>query len=136
MKTTMNNNRIYYIFLLLIICSCNHAENYKDAYLVNHNGKTFIKFHGKRNLMVHDPISLFENNTYEDSDSIPISHFRKGLIKGSQLPFDDAGHEFFYNGYIIINNRYLKVNLYAIDTVNNERRIEYDAWNGEYVLKN
>lgn len=122
------------LFLTFTLDACNHAQNYRDAYIVSNNNKYFIKLRGKRNLMAHDPISLLKNSTYEDSVLIPVPYIKNKKISGHEMVFDDGYNKYTYDGYVLINGSSLKINLYSFDTVDNKRKPNYFGWNGDYLL--
>ena len=80
--------------------------------------------------MVHDPISIILNKTYEDSILIPIPTLADGTIEGKDIPVEKGYYN--YQGEIIINKKQLKVNLLINNT--DDKKIEPLDWNGEYNL--
>lgn len=123
-------------WLLIAFASCNRAKNYKDAYVVVKNNKPFIKLKGRRNLMVHDPISLLENKTYEDSVFVPLSNLKDGNNK-TNVVIDLGGVPILWKGVITINNKELKLYLFDIYlTSKNKVEVEAFSWNGEYHIVN
>lgn len=81
--------------------------------------------------MVHDPISLIEGKTYEDSVLIPLSHLKCGIIKGSEIIFDEGTYTFTYNnGTMSLCPNHVKISLYTYDTVENKRQLSEFSWNG------
>lgn len=121
------------LILIPTLTACDRARNYPDAYIISNN-KHFIKLRGKRNLMVHDPISLFKGGTYEDSVLIPMPGIKNGKVSGREIVFDNGSYKDTYDGYILISGNKLKINLYNIDTADKGRKIYYCVWNGEYLL--
>jgi|GEM_PF-3273708 hypothetical protein len=122
------------IIFITLITSCNRATNYKNASINNVNGEYFIKLKGKRNLMVHDPISLILGKTYEDSILIPIPYLKDGAIKGKDIVFGEGEYKYSLDGNVFIDHKQLKVQLHDYDSV--KKVTEQFVWNGEYYLTN
>lgn len=106
------------------------AKNYKDAVVETKNSQTFIILKGRRQPMVHDPISIFFSNTYEDSFLIPMRNLTAGVIEGKDIPVPPGYYK--YQGNIVINKTKLNVNLLLENT--DAGKLVPDLWNGEYNL--
>jgi hypothetical protein len=122
------------LFFVLTLGACNKARNYPDAYVVLKGNKHFIQLNGKRNLMVHDPISLIQNKTYEDSTLIPLPSLNDKKIPGREIVFDSGHYKYSYEGYVLIKGNNLSVNLYDFETVDKIRKQYFYEWNGDYTL--
>ncbi len=109
----------------------NPATNFKTAYIEKSNEKYIITVKGKRNLMVHDPISLLKKGTYIDSAKYVISR-PYGIIKGKELPNGPDSYPTINNNAITIKGNSLKINLiyYNFDDKANKSSV----WNGNYKL--
>ncbi len=124
------------LFIALALGACNKARNYPDAYVVLKDNKQFIKLSGKRNIMSHDLLSVFENKTYEDSVLVPVQSIGDKTIPGREIIFDNGYNKYSYDGYVFITGNKLSVNLHGTDTVNKTRKQYSYVWNGEYTLHN
>ncbi|MBC7400286.1 MAG: hypothetical protein H7289_10095 [Mucilaginibacter sp.] len=122
------------ISLLISTYSCNGAKNNKEAYIVIKGNKSFIKLKGKRNYMVHDPISLVFNKTYEDSTLISLPRVQNGIIKGNEIITEKGYYKYTEDSFISIDHQKLKIYLQYNDT--DDKKVEQDGWNGEYNLVN
>jgi hypothetical protein len=80
--------------------------------------------------MIHDLISVFENNTYLDSAKFMIPR-SEGFIDYKEIP-NEPGNYKFAKGGIRINNLDLKVDLYY-DNYDNKTK-DPSQWNGKYKL--
>jgi hypothetical protein len=110
--------------------SCSNAQNDKDAYIVEQDGRTYIKLSGKRKLMAHDPISVAKGETYKDSILIEVPALMDGAIEGKDIPVSKGNYR--YLGNMTIEGNRLKVNLLIDDTDDKKQRPL--TWNGEYNL--
>jgi hypothetical protein len=117
------------VFIIIILLR-GGATNYKDAFIENYNDQIFIKLEGRRKQMVHDPISIILNKTYEDSLLIPLPALADGTIKGKDVSVEKGYYK--YEGEIVINKKQAKVNLLINNT--DDKKIEPSDWNGEYNL--
>jgi hypothetical protein len=127
----MKTSFVLLIFLSLI--SCSFPTNYKDAYLVKVNDTVLLKVKGERRLMVHDFISMFTDNLYEDSCLIPIMrNCNDCVIYGKDIPIEEGHYKFL--GQIKIENKTADVQLQYNNT--DDKCLESFGWNGRYVLNN
>ena len=123
---------ILFICLLPMI-ACNFPTNYKDAYLLKSNDTLLLKVKGKRVLMVHDFISIFTNNLYEDSCLIPLMKYCNNCtIYGKDIPTEEGHYKFL--GQIKIDDNIADVQLQYNNT--DDKCLESFGWNGRYVLNN
>jgi hypothetical protein len=122
--TIFSSFLFYFIFY-------NPAKNFKTAYIEKHNDKFIITTIGKRNLMVHDPISALKKGTYIDSAKYVISK-PYGIIKGKALPNEPGSYPTINNNAITIEGNSLKIDLiyYNFDDKVNKPNV----WNGNYKL--
>ena len=116
---------IFYIFFY------NPAKNYKTAFIEKNNNQYVITTIGRRNLMLHDPISAIKKGTYIDSAKFTVLK-SNGIIKGKELPNDLGSYSTINNDAIIIKGNSLKINLiyYNFDDKVNKPNV----WNGKYKL--
>lgn len=117
----------------MFLIGCNFPTNYKDAYLEKVNDTVLLKVKGKRVLMVHDFISIFTNNLYEDSCLIPIIKYCNNcIINGKDIPTEEGHYKFL--GQIKIENNMADIQLQYDNT--DDKFLEPFGWNGRYVLIN
>ncbi len=76
---------IVLIAILLIFFLRPVSKNYKDAYFNTVNNQIYLKLKGERQLMTHDPISIFIRKAYQDSILIPIPFISDGIISGEKI---------------------------------------------------
>lgn len=138
-KNSRNYNRITFsisVFLSILV-SCyyffsNPAHNFKTAYIEKQGNKYIITIKGKRNLMVHDPISLFKNETYIDSAKFEIPR-AEGIIDGLEIPNQPGSYKILKGNAIIITSNSMKVNLFYDNY--DDKKTDPSTWNGEYELE-
>lgn len=118
------------IAVFLINSYINRTRNYENAYIITKGGTQFIKLKGRRRLMVHDPISMLLNKTYEDSTLLPVSAIKDSVINGADVPVEKGYYKF--KGTVSIKGRSVIVNLFINDT-DDKTLPDYD-WNGDYNL--
>ncbi|WP_348099186.1 hypothetical protein [Mucilaginibacter sp.] len=119
---------------MLTLEACNQAENYQDAHFVLKDKRPFIKLRGKRNLMSHDFVSLFNNKTYEDSVLIPVPSTGDKRIPGREIVFDNGYNKYSYDGYVLIKGKKLSINFYYSEKGDKTEKKYFYVWNGDYVL--
>jgi len=122
---------------LSVILSCyyifsNPAHNFKTAYIEKSTDKYIITIMGKRNLMVHDPISLFKKGTYIDSTQFEIPR-ADGIIDGLEIPNRPGSYKILKGNAITITNRTMTVNL-LYDNYD-DKKTDPSTWNGTYELE-
>ncbi len=122
---------IIFIFFNFYLFPFNPAKNFKTAYIEKSENKYIITVKGKRNLMVHDPISILKKGTYIDSAKFIIPR-DQGIIKGNELPQEKDSYQYLNNNAILINQNSLKINLFYYNYDDKENRAE--TWNGNYKL--
>ncbi len=105
------------------------ATNYKTAYIEKEQNHYKVIVKGKRRYMVHDPVSLFFRETYEDSAQYIIPR-SEGVIKGQELPTKKGYYKSV--GDIIITDNHLKIDLSADNY--DDKTLDPDTWNGDYKL--
>ena len=134
MNFTVKIRRSFSVIFLIIIStllfSHSHAQNDKEAVVVEKEGKTYLRLTGKRKLMAHDPISLLKGEKYKDTVLIEVPSVKDGSIEGANIPVR-KGH-FNFLGQITIDGNKLIVELMINDTDDNKLR-PY-SWNGKYIL--
>jgi len=122
---------------LSIIFSCYHlfsnpAHNFKTAYIEKGTDKYIITIIGKRNLMVHDPISLLKNGTYIDSNKFEIPR-SEGIIDGLEISNRLGSYKILKGNAIVITNNTMKVNLFYDNF--DQKKADPSTWNGNYELE-
>jgi Trk-type K+ transport system membrane component len=105
------------------------ATNYKTAYIAKEKEHFVLTVKGRRLGMVHDPISLLLQNTYEDSVNYIIPR-NQGVIKGEELLTDSGYYKSI--GTITIQNNQADIRL-SIDNTD-DKKLELDNWSGKYNL--
>jgi hypothetical protein len=118
------------IVIALVRCNSSGFKNYKNAEVEKDNGRLIVKLRGRRKLMVHDPVSLFLNKTYEDSFSFSISQLTDCTIEGKDIPVEEGYYR--YKGQITIAKNRLHVDLLIDNT--DEKFLDTNSWNGDYDL--
>jgi hypothetical protein len=137
-----NTKKYNGIALLISIClsiifTCyylfsNPAHNFKTAYIEKRNDKYIITVMGKRNLMVHDPISLFKKEIYIDSSKFEIPR-AEGIIDGLEIPNRTGSYKILKGNAIVITNSTMKVSLFYDNY--DDRKNDPSTWNGDYKLE-
>ncbi len=105
------------------------VTNYQTAYIKQEQKGYKLTLRGKRLYMVHDPVSIFLRQTYEDSVEYILPR-NEGVIRGQELP-TVKGH-YQSNGNITINEKQLKIDLYADNY--DDHTLDPSIWNGTYNL--
>ena len=118
------------IVIALVRCNSNGFKNSQHAEVEKDNGRLVVKLRGRRKLMVHDPVSLLLNKTYEDSFSFFIPQLTDCIIEGKDIPVEDGYYK--YKGRITITKNKLHEDLLIDDT--DEKVLRRDSWNGDYNL--
>lgn len=119
------------VLFILFEIFYNPAKNFKTAYIEKTNDKYIITVIGKRNLMVHDPISALKKGTYIDSAKFTIPK-AYGIIKGMEMPNEPDSYKTINNHALIIDDKTITINLFYDnydDKVN-----QPSVWNGKYKL--
>lgn len=112
------------IFLLLIAYFLyNSAKNFETAYIEKSGNTYIITLKGKRNLMVHDPISLMKKGTYIDSIKFVIPQ-AEGTVEGKNILNEKNLQD---NNALIIQKNKLEVNIFYFNS-------KKSSWNGKYKL--
>jgi len=138
-RKTKQYNRISLpisIFLSIIV-NCyylfsNPAHNFKTAYIEKGTGNYMITIIGRRNLMAHDPISLFKKGTYIDSVKFEIPR-PGGIIDGLEIPNNPGSYKICKGNAITINNKAMTVSLFYDNY--DYKKIDPSIWNGNYELE-
>jgi hypothetical protein len=102
------------------------AKNYKTAYIHTTERGYSINLKGRRNLMMHDPVSIFLRKTYETHCLLKIPR-NTGVIEAHEIMFMGAPEEQYQSGNISIDADEMKINLL-------DNGQEPSAWNGNYDL--
>jgi hypothetical protein len=118
------------IAIVLFRCYSSGFKNYKNAEVRKDKGHLVVKLRGRRTPLVHDPVSLLLNKTYEDTFSFSISALADCVIEGKDIPVKDGYYK--YKGQITIAKDRLHVNLLIDNT--DDKMLVPDSWNGDYNL--
>jgi len=108
-----------------------YSYNEKKAYVEKQGAKTVITIFGRRELMVHDPISFFKNETYKDSIRLIVPQL-EGTIKAGEVININPNFKYI-KGAIIVNNNNLTINLFYISAY--YKNVEASTWNGTYEIE-
>ncbi|WP_133053981.1 hypothetical protein [Niastella yeongjuensis] len=103
------------------------AKNYSTAYIQPYGENFKITVKGRRMLMVHDPVSVLLNHTYNDSASFIIPR-QYGTIPRSEIQLLNDNDKL--TGTIAIDGKKMKIQLFY----HNMYKVPYN-WNGRYYLK-
>ena len=117
------------LLIIVGLCECSNAKNYREAYGINISGQKYIKIFGDRNRMVHSPSDLF-SKPYNDSILLPVPSFQTGVVYGKDIPVGKGHYSFL--GTIKIEGKDLQIDLSIDDT--GDKVIRKFGWNGEYIL--
>jgi hypothetical protein len=120
------------IFLNIGYLSINPAHNFKTAYIEKKSDKFIVTILWRGNLMVHDPISLFEKKTYVDSVKFEIPR-ANGIIDGLEIPNRPGSYKILKGDAIVINNNKMKVHLFYDNY--DDKKVEPSELNGDYDLQ-
>lgn len=107
------------------------SYNYKNAFIEKEKDGFVITVLGKRELMVHDPISFLKRSTYEDSIKFEVRN-SQGVMKGTEV-LARATYFKFTKGDISIDQKSMKIDLFFINAY--DKTLDALQWNGEYELK-
>jgi hypothetical protein len=88
------------------------SKNYKDGYFIIVNNQIYLKLKSERQLMTHDPVSIFTRKTYQDSILIPIPFTSDGIISGDKIYVGKGNYK--YKGDIKIKGATVNVNYLLI----------------------
>jgi hypothetical protein len=111
------------------VCWERHAEsNDERAYFVRDGHSYRVKITGRRFPLVHDPISLLLERTYEETFALELPRI-EGAIEGSEIPV--SPDKLRYTGRVVITDGKMNVDLYYDDDERPRRPL---PWNGEYTL--
>ncbi len=105
------------------------STNYKIAFIVTEKDHFILTVKGRRQLMVHDPVSLFLRKTYEDSINYIVPR-KQGVIKGEELPTVPGYYKSV--GTITIQSNQVEIDL-SKDNYD-DKKLTPDNWNGKYKL--
>ena len=108
----------------------NPAKNFKTASIEKVKNSFKITVKGKRNLMVHDPISLLKGGTYIDSSTLILPR-ETGIIRGSELQ-EFTGYQVINNNAITIHKTELEINIITYNSDDHKKKPS--LWNGKYKL--
>ncbi|HWY34426.1 MAG TPA: hypothetical protein VNX68_07245 [Nitrosopumilaceae archaeon] len=120
------------ILLNIGYLSINPPHNFKTAYIEKKSDKFIVTILWKGNLMVHDPISLFEKKTYIDSNKFEIPR-ANGIIDGLEIPNRPGSYKILKGDAFIINDNKMKVQLFYDNY--DDKKIEASELNGDYDLE-
>jgi hypothetical protein len=105
------------------------STNYTTALIATEKDHFILTVKGKRCLMVHDPVSLLLQKTYEDSANYIIPR-KQGIIKGEELPTEPGYYK--STGTIKIQDNQVEINL-STDNYD-DKKLHPNSWNGKYEL--
>ena len=107
-----------------------HAETNDDrAYFAKDGHSYRVEIKGWRFPLVHDPLSLVLDRTYEETFTMELPRI-DGIIDGPEIPVRPG--KLGYVGSIVITRGKMKLDLYYDDASEGTRRAL--AWNDEYTL--
>jgi hypothetical protein len=128
---TMRRNLLIALCLAIPAAACweRHAEsNDERAYFARDGHIYRVEMRGWRFPLVHDPISLLLERTYEETLSLELPRI-EGVIEGTEIPV--SPDKLRYIGRVVIAQGKMKVDLYYDD---HERPGRPLRWNDEYTL--
>jgi hypothetical protein len=114
---------VYYLFVPA-------ATNNKTATIANFDNQYIVTVSGKRSLMVHDPISLFERKTYLETYKIIVPR-AEGIVNGQEITTQPGYYKF--KGTMTFEKEHLIIDLWA-DNYDNKTKDPL-SWNGKYRVK-
>ena len=121
----------YFGYSFLFSCS-SPAQNKQTAYVEKYQDSFLITIVGKRHLLVHDPVSLFQtDNYYLDSALFTIAG-KMGFVNFKEVQMLSAGSYPFVQGGITMTNDSLLINLSFDDY--DDKIIRPLTWNGNYLI--
>jgi hypothetical protein len=119
------------IVLNILYLSINPAHNFKTAYIEKQSDGFVVTILGRRNLMVHDPVSLLMKGTYIDSTKFVIPK-SEGVIDGLEIPNRQGFYKIMKGKAISIANNKMEVSLFYDNY--DDKKIDPSTWNGDYEL--
>lgn len=128
---TLRRSLLIVLCLALPAAACweRHAEtNDERAYFVRDGHSYRVKMTGWRFPLVHDPISLLVERTYEETLTLELPRI-EGVIEGTEIPV--SPDKLRYVGRVVITERKMNVDLYYDDDERPRRPL---PWNDEYTL--
>ena len=129
-RRVLQHQVISVLFLSALLLSCSGSGNGSNAQLHVETTRPYLLFTGKRDLMVHDPISLLLNKKYTDTLIVPLNAAQDSIIKGETIP---VKHGYCpYNGFVSIKRKRVVVKL-ATDNLSTRTR-DSSSFNGTYNL--
>jgi len=105
------------------------ATNDKTATIEKFDNQYVVTVSGKRSLMVHDPISLFERKTYLETYKIIVPR-AKGIVNGQEIPIKPGYYKL--KGTMTFEKEHLIIDLWA-DNYDDKTKDPL-SWNGNYKL--
>ena len=114
----------------IAMLGCATASNDPVATYVPHGDGYLITLTGRRQNMVHDPISLLFRGTYPVRWELPVPRIT-GEIDGAEIPVRNDSYSFV--GRIKFTPPYMDIDLYHDDTDDKVKRPF--TWNGRYLLQ-
>ena len=123
--------------LLIVLCLAipaaafwqRHAESNDDRAYFARDGHIYrVEMKGWRFPLVHDPLSLLLERTYEDTLTLELPRL-EGVIEGREIRV--SPDKLRYVGRILITDGKMKVDLYYDDDERPRRPL---SWNDEYTL--
>ena len=123
---------VFISVILITSCSRQEAKNNKIAYIViKDNNNIHLLITGKRVPMVHDLMSILNNKLIDDTLFLRIPTMKNGIINGKEIPVEEYYNT--YQGYILINNKKVTVDLQIVDI--DSKKIVAEPYNGTYDLE-
>lgn len=111
-------------------CWQRHAESNEDRAYFAKSGHVYrVEMKGWRFPLVHDPLSLLVERTYQDTLTLDLPRIA-GVIEGKEIPV--SADKLRYVGRVVISNGKMRVDLYYDDVGEGSRRPL--PWNDEYTL--
>ena len=113
----------YYIFVPA-------ATNNKTATIEKFENQYKVTVSGKRSLMVHDLISVFERKTYTESFDFIVPR-AEGIINGEEIPTEPGFYKL--KGTMTFEKDHLIIDMFA-DNYDDKTKDPL-SWNGNYKLQ-
>jgi hypothetical protein len=127
----MRRNLFIALCLAIPLAACweRHAESNDDRAYFAWDGHNYrVEMKGWRFPLVHDPISLLLERTYEETFTLELPRL-EGVIEGSEIRV--SPDKLRYVGRVLLTKRKMKVDLYYDDDERPRRPL---PWNDEYTL--
>jgi hypothetical protein len=121
--------RIYRLAIVLVLAGCDRSENYEHAQYVESGTRFEVTLRGKRMLMAHDPISLLQSKTSEESLVLDLPRL-SGSVAGDEIAVRPGYYK--YLGQINFSDGRMVVDLYINNTDDGTK--DALSWNGQYIL--